>query len=322
MHMYKFIPISLVCYLSSIIASAQTLAPVDTSFTTYSAFRKNIKHYPQIKIAKTTLNKNVKADRNLNYCTAGSFALNADVFYPKTKKKKPAVIIIHGGGWRSGDRSMEVPIAQELANRGYVAACVDYRLSTEALYPAAINDLKAAVRWIKANAEKYHIDTNKIAVMGCSAGGQLAALTGTTNGDLSFEGHDCTTATSSTVQAIIDIDGTLAFIHSESGEGADKPGKPSAATLWLGASATENAALWQSVAPLNHVSATTPPILFINSGIDRMHAGRNDMIKQLEAFHIYSEVHTFKDAPHPFWLFDPWFQPMMDHIEGFLQKVF
>jgi acetyl esterase/lipase len=320
--MHKLISILLISCVSSITASAQTLAPVDTSFTTYSAFQKNIKHYPQIKIANTTLNKNVNADRNVNYCTAGNFALNADVFYPKTKKKKPAVIIIHGGGWRSGDRSMEIPIAQELANKGYVAVCVDYRLSTEALYPAAINDLKAAVKWIKANAVKYHIDTNKIAVMGCSAGGQLAALTGTTNNDMSFEGNDCITTTNSTVQAIIDIDGTLAFIHPESGEGADKPGKPSAATLWLGATATENPALWQSVAPLNHVSSVTPPVLFINSGIDRMHAGRNDMIKQLDTFQIYSEVHTFKDAPHPFWLFEPWFQPMVDFIDKFLKKIF
>lgn len=320
--MHKFISILLISYLSLITASAQTLAPVDTSFTTNSAFQKNIKHYPQIKIATTTLNKNVKADRNVNYCTAGNFALNADVFYPKTKKNKPAVMIIHGGGWRSGDRSMDIPMAQELANRGYVAVCVDYRLSTEALYPAAINDLKTAVKWIKSNAAKYHIDTNKIAVMGCSAGGQLAALTGTTNNDTSFEGHDCATAATSTVHAIADIDGTLAFIHPESGEGADKPGKPSAATLWLGASATENPALWQSVAPLNHVSAATPPILFINSSVDRMHAGRNDMIKKLDAFHIYSEVHTFHDAPHPFWLFEPWFHPMIDYIDGFLQRVF
>jgi acetyl esterase/lipase len=303
---------------------AQTNQVKDTSFTVHSAYIKNVKNYPQIKIVNSELPKNVKAAMDLTYCNTGSRTLKADVFYTaiKTRKKRPAVLLIHGGGWRSGDRSQQNPMAQYLAGKGFVSITAEYRLSTEALYPAAIFDLKAAVRWVKANAKAYHIDTNKVAVLGCSAGGQLAALLGTTNNNPEFEDGVCNPNYSSGVAAIVDVDGTVAFIHPESGEGNDKPGKPSAATLWLGKNAADDPALWEKVAPLNHVSSRTPPILFLNSSIARMHAGRNDMIQKLDQLNIYSEVHTFEDAPHPFWLFHPWFDPMMQYIVTFLHKIF
>lgn len=303
---------------------AQANQTKDTSFTVYSAYAKTLKNYPQIKIVDPALPENVKAEMSRTYCHTGNRTLKVDVFYPaiRSEKKRPSVLLIHGGGWRTGDRSQQIPMAQYLAARGFVSITAEYRLSTEALYPAAIFDLKAAVRWIRANAEAYNVDTNKIAVLGCSAGGQLAALLGTTNNNPEFEDEACNPKHSSSVHAIVDVDGTLAFIHPESGEGNDKPGKPSAATLWLGKSATEDPALWERVAPLNHVSSGTPPILFLNSSVARMHAGRNDMIQKLNSLHIYSEVHTFENAPHPFWLFHPWFDPMMQYIVTFLDKIF
>jgi acetyl esterase/lipase len=314
--------IVLLCIVTASV-QAQPNHARDTSFTVYSAYIKTLKNYPQIRIVDSKLPKNVKATMDITYCNIGNRALKADIFYPatKTKKKRPAVLLIHGGGWRSGDRSQQIPMAQHLAAKGFVSITAEYRLSTEALYPAAIFDLKAAVRWIKANAKAYQIDTNKVVVLGCSAGGQLAALIGTTNNNPEFEDKVCNPDYSSNVAAIVDVDGTLAFIHPESEEGNDKPGKPSAATLWLGKSAAEDPLLWKKVAPLNHVSSNTPPILFLNSGVTRMHAGRNDMIQKLDSLHIYSEVHTFEDAPHPFWLFHPWFNPMMQYIVTFLNRI-
>jgi pectinesterase len=322
--MKKYLLLLLLPYTITEVAYAQANQTKDTSFTVYSVYAKNVKNYPQIKIVDAALPENVKAEMGLPYCHTGNRTLKVDVFYPaiKSKKKRPAVLLIHGGGWRSGDRSQQIPMAQYLAARGFVSITAEYRLSTEALYPAAIFDLKAAVRWIKANAKAYNVDTNKIAVLGCSAGGQLAALLGTTNNDPEFEDEACNPKYSSSVHAIVDVDGTLAFIHPESGEGNDKPGKPSAATLWLGKNATEDPALWESAAPLNHVSSCTPPVLFLNSSVARMHAGRNDMIQKLDSLRIYSEVHTFEDAPHPFWLFHPWFDPMMQYIVTFLDKIF
>ena len=297
-------------------------APRDTSFTVYSAFVKAKKNNPSITIARPAVPASIR-QAGVTYCTLGSRALHADVCYPTRKRRGgyPAVLFIHGGGWRSGSPSQHLPMAQQLAARGYVAVLPEYRLATEARYPAAVLDLKAALRWLRANAKKYQIDTTRVAVWGFSAGGQLAALLGTTNDDPSFESPSCHPTHSSRVQAIVDVDGTLAFVHPESGEGDDSKGI-SAATYWLGAAKTDQPALWQQAGALSHVSARTPPILFLNSSVARMHAGRDDMARQLDTFHIYHEAHTFADAPHPFPLFNPWFQPTLDYTTAFLDRVF
>jgi pectinesterase len=319
--MYKAL-VFLFLFSASYRLAAQQV-PRDTSFSVYSTFIKMKKKYPAITIADPATPKNVKIQTGVVYSTVNGRPLVVDVFYPSKKSKiaYPAVLMIHGGGWRSGDRSHNIPTAKLLAANGYVAVSAEYRLSTEATYPAAVHDLKTAVRWIRANAKKYNIDTAKVAAWGCSAGGQLAALLGTTNGNARLEGQGSYPDYSSNIQAIVDVDGTLAFIHPESGEGDDSKGK-SAATLWFGYSKTERPDLWHEAGALNHVSQKTPPILFINSSVDRMHAGREDMIKKLRSWNIYTEVHAFPDAPHPFWLFNPWFQPTVEHTLSFLNKVF
>ncbi|HEY0176848.1 MAG TPA: alpha/beta hydrolase, partial [Pedobacter sp.] len=126
---------------------------------------------------------------------------------------------------------------------------------------------------------------------------------------------------SSKVQAVIDIDGTLSFVHPESGEGNDSR-SISAATYWFGYPRKEKPELWEEASPLTYAGKDTPPFLFVNSSIDRMHAGRNDLIKILSENGTYSEVHTFPDSPHTFCLFEPWFNPTVDYISAFLKKVF
>ena len=177
------------------------------------------------------------------------------------------------------------------------------------------------MRWVRANAKKYKIDTNRIATVGFSAGGQLSALLGTTGEKPEFEGISGNLGHSTKVNTIVDIDGTLAFIHPESGEGDDSR-STSAATHWFGYSKTENPDLWQAASALNHVAANTPPTLFINSGVDRMHAGRTDYLAKLAALNIYSEVHIFPNSPHSFCLFNPWFEPTVQYIDVFLRTIF
>jgi pectinesterase len=123
------------------------------------------------------------------------------------------------------------------------------------------------------------------------------------------------------VQAVVDVDGILAFIHPESGEGDDTKSL-SAATQWFGTPKAESPALWQQASALTHVSAKTPPFLFINSSVARMHAGRDDFTRKLDAFGIYHQTHSFPDAPHSFPLFAPWFQPTLDYTAQFLDAVF
>jgi pectinesterase len=246
--------------------------------------------------------------------------LKLDVFQPdKIQKPLPAILIIHGGGWRSGNKEQHHALAERLSENGYVCFTASYRLSTDALYPAAVQDLKTAIRWIRANAKTYEVDTTKIVALGFSSGAQLAALIGATNDVATFEGPSGNLSYSSNVNAIVSIDGILAFIHPESGEGDDSK-STSAATYWFGYSKTENPELWKAASALTYAGPDTPPTLFLNSSLPRFHAGRDDYIKELSKYNIYTEVHEF-DAPHTFCLFEPWFTPTVDYITSFLKRV-
>jgi len=295
----------------------------DTSYNITSEFNKQLKNYPNLKMAEESHYPYINEEKNITYCLTKERALKLDVFYPKEKtgRKRTAIIFIHGGGWRSGNKAMHTPLLQELAALGYVCITPEYRLSTEALFPAAVHDIKTVIRWVRQHTKNYDIDVNKIVAAGHSAGGELAAFMGATNGMPQFEGDGCYKKKSSIVNAVIDLDGTLAFIHPESGEGDDSK-RISAATHWFGYSKTENPELWKQAAPLTHAGKHTPSTQFINSGVARMHAGREDFITLLKQHNIYSETRTLEGSPHTFILFHPWLDTTVVYMDKFLQKVF
>lgn len=297
-------------------AAQNTLVTKDTSFTIYSAYKKEVVKRSYITIAEVQQKSSVQSVFDIPYKQLTNRLLLVDVFYPKKiKKLKPAVILIFGGGWQSGDKSHNHTIAKYLANSGYVALSVEYRLSDEAIYPAALYDIKDAIKWTKQNAIKFGVDTNKIAILGCSAGAQLATLVGTTNGNSLFEETRTYNSFTSIIHAIINIDGIVAFHHPESAEGK-------VAAKFLGGSFEEQPETWKNASPLTHVNQFTPPTLFINSSIPRFHAGRNDIIALLNKYGIYNKVFTLNDSPHSFWFFNPWFQTMLQEITQFLKNVF
>ncbi|PIF70973.1 alpha/beta hydrolase [Flavobacterium sp. 2] len=296
-------------------ANAQQTYSVDTSYTVKSTYAKLIKKYPSITIPVIAENENVDKIGDVVYFTSKERTLHLDAFVNKKQKQNPAVIMIHGGGWRSGNKSQMNPLAQEIASKGYSCFTIEYRLSLEAKYPYGVYDVKNAIRFIKDNAKKFNVDPNKIAVLGCSSGGQMAALIGTTNGNSAFDDPSNKSKSSSKVNAIINVDGILAFRHPESSEGE-------MASFWLGGSYEEKTENWKNASALSHTNKNTPPILFINSSIDRFHAGRDDMIKILNQYKIYNEVHTIENSPHSFWFFQPWFNPTVDFTTNFLKKTF
>ena len=300
----------------------QSGIPRDTSFTITSTAEKITKQYPNAHLVLPSHTPDVLVLENIVYSSYADRKLHLDIFRPKVTSLKPAVILIHGGGWRSGERTQNNAIAERLAERGLIAVSVEYRLSVEALYPAAVYDLKAAVRWLRAHAVEYGIDSTRMAAMGCSAGGHLAALLGTTNKNPMFEGGGGCASNSSAVEAVVDIDGILDFTDpAESGKDTI-PGKPSAGSYWFGGPMREKRSLWVEASPLVHVDRNTAPIEFINSAQQRFHAGRDTMIQKLNALGIYHEVHTIPDTPHPFWFFSPWFERTCEYSVKFLEKVF
>lgn len=271
----------------------------DTSYTVFSEYNKQIKKFPFIEIAKSIVKSSLIEEKEIIYQTIGTRNLQLDSYVSKSTNKLPALILLHGGGWKSGNKSMLQPLAQQIALKGYQCFTIEYRLSDEAIYPAAVHDVLKAIEFIKNNEQRFNVNTNKIAILGCSSGGQMAALIGTKY--------------PSAVQAIIDIDGILAFHHPQSKEGK-------VAALWLGGTYEEKPEIWNDASALTHVNENTPPILFVNSQFDRFHAGRDEMIERLNVFNIDAKVHTIEDSPHTFWLFHPWFEPTTNYIVTFLDE--
>ena len=114
---------------------------------------------------------------DLVYADYGDRQMHLDLFVPQYEAaSKPAVLVIHGGGWLKGDRTKFHPIAEALARHGFVTAAVEYRLGGEAKFPAAIHDCNAATAWLRANAANYGVDPKRIGAVGGSAGGHLVGL--------------------------------------------------------------------------------------------------------------------------------------------------
>ncbi len=299
--------------------------PRDTTYTVKIVHDKIRNEFPFASPAKSNLPKGVIAHKNLVYLRLkdtpfGDRELKLDLFQPEKKGKYPALIMIHGGGWRAGNKSLQEPMAQQIAAKGYVTVAVEYQLSLEASYPTAIHNIKAAIRWIRANAEKYNIDANRIAISGCSAGGHLAVLTGMTNNMERFEGNTGNMEYSSSVQAVIDVDGVVDFMAPASLNLKRGPNSPD--VEWLGGTFIEKPEIWKEASPIFWVNEKSTPVLFINSGFPRFHAGQDEMIGILKEKDIYYERYVVDVKVHPFWLFHPWFETTVNYMASFLDKVF
>ena len=275
--------------------------PRDSSFTNYSELQKVLKKFPDVKLVQPLSSPSLMVVEDRVYTPAGKRKLHLDAYLNQSLEKKPAVIIIHGGGWKSGDKEMMKPLAAAIASHGYHCFAVEYRLSGEAKYPAAMEDVIDALSFIKANAEEFNIDSDKMAVLGTSSGGQMASLIGTKFPHL--------------VSAVINIDGILAFHHPQSEEGA-------AAAAWLGGTFEEKPDIWRDASPLEHVNGKSVPVLFISSQHERFQAGRADMVKLLKRYSIYSQYQKIENSPHTFWMFTPWFEPVIRYVTGFLGQQF
>ncbi len=304
--------------------------PRDTSFTVYQTYIKERKYRSYIEIANPqpvgiTAKEGVVYS-TLTYKPGGLRELHMNIYRPEGNEVLPALLMVHGGGWNSGDLTLQIPMAKQIASKGYVTIPVEYRLIPEALYPAGLYDLKEAVRWVRAHAKEYGIDPNRIAISGCSAGGQLADLIGTTNGIKKYEDKRGNYKVSSAVQAVINLDGTSDFTNMEGTERA-RIAREEGKTLpidavWLGGTYEEKKSNWIEASPVYHVQAKSAPICFINSSIPRFHSGRDEQIAKMDALGIYSEVHTLDDTPHPFWFFHPWFNRTTEIMTAYLDKMF
>lgn len=236
------------------------------------------------------------------------------VYVPRAEGRWPCILDIHGGGWKARQVEADKPMMERLAQRGFVTALVSYRLSTEARYPAAIHDCKAALRCLRAHAAELKIDPERIGCMGGSAGGHLSGLTAMTSGLPEFEGDGPFKEFPSTVKAAIVMAATQDLVASN----RDKTNE--GAVQFFGSSAQEKPELYRSASPITHVRAGVPPTIFIEGEKDTLKIGRAEMMEKLKALGIETSVHTLKHAPHPFWMSDPWCTQTVEIATAFFKK--
>ena len=292
----------------------------DTSYNMNIALAGVLKMEASAKLPKIDAT-NLMVQKNLVYTLVGNRELHIDVITNKAKSKpKTPVLMIHGGGWRSGNKGMHTDLANALALKGHAVFLVEYRLSTEALYPAPIEDLRNALKFIGQQKDFYTLDLDNVVVMGFSAGGQLAALLASSMDDRKFGGQNISNKGLPKIKAFVDMDGITAFIHPESAEGKDTK-KISAASHWFGAPAAERPDLYNDGSALHRLGKQLPMALFIASSEKRMQAGWQEYREKLDAAGVYNDYLKFENAPHSFVFFEPWFTPMIEKIDIFLNEI-
>lgn len=201
--------------------------------------------------------------QDIVYGTGGGEPLMLDLAMPKNLTKAvPGLIFIHGGGWQGGSRRSFDGRARDAAQKGYVAVSIGYRFAPKHRFPAQVEDCKCAVRWLRANAEKYHVDPNRIGVVGESAGAHLALMLGTMGKGDGLEGEGGQPEASSRVQAVVSFCGPTNLL-------AEVPtiSKPILANF-LGGPVQEKADSAKAASPITYVTADDPPTLFIQGTKD------------------------------------------------------
>jgi acetyl esterase/lipase len=206
--------------------------------------------------------------RDVTYGTRGGRTLKMHLL--RTRKPAegpmPVLVWIHGGGWQGGNKDSGLPLLAPFADTGYFCASIEYRLSSEATFPAQIEDCKCAIRFLRSKAKDYQIDPERIGVWGSSAGGHLVALLGTSAHVRELEGSGGSSGFSSKVQAVCDFCGpTNLILLASKSKGANNP-----VSKLLGGPPADNKARADLANPITHVTKDAPPFLIVHGDMDTL----------------------------------------------------
>ncbi len=242
----------------------------------------------------------LEAHPDLVFAQYGERKMQLDLWRSKAASGPlPAIICIHGGGWFKGERSSMANLAQALAAKGYVTATISYRLSGEAKFPAAIQDCKAAVRFLRANAAKFGIQSNDIGVTGLSAGGHLAALLATSGGVKELEGEGGNADQSSAVQACVAMGAQSDLETDRIRTLSDAPGNPHYRPF-LGGTLDEIPQTYALASPRHHLDKSDPPLAFMTGELDDPSTHADETRRDLMKLGIPTNLTLIPQAPHAF----------------------
>jgi acetyl esterase/lipase len=205
----------------------------------------------------------IVAIRDITFGEGSGRPLILDLYMPETRERPaPAIVFIHGGGWRGGNKDGHRFEFYHWASRGYMVAAITYRLRDEAKFPAAARDAKCAVRWVRANAAKYNIDADHIGVIGTSAGAHLSMLVAYASDVPELEGDGGHEEYSSAVQAVVSLYGPADLAM---------PGARDHERIvnFIGQSFEDAPELYRLASPIRHVTPDDPPTLILHGTVDQ-----------------------------------------------------
>ena len=226
----------------------------------------------------------------------GGRSLKADIFLPPLEEKsRPAVLFIHGGGWIEGDRSQLRGYGILLARLGFVCMCNSYRLSNESIWPAQIQDVNCAIRYLRTNATDLGLDPNRIGVSGNSAGGHLSLMAAATNYDQIFEGEGGSNEVSSEIKAVCAIYPPTTIRQLEMLNPLEN-----AFLMLMGKEAKKED--FDKASPLNYVTEDYPPCMLIHGSTDSVVRLKDStkFYEKLIEFNRPASLHIFSEEEHAF----------------------
>ncbi len=298
------------------VAPAQQAIPIDDSFTVSARFESDRARYPRIRLPDLTVQQGQRIWFDRRYQKVGDRELHLDVFLPpRGKANGQAILWVHGGAWRSGNKSHGYAMANLLAQRGYAVLLPEFRLAPEAPYPAGLRDVNDALRWAKVHAGELGVAPDRIALGGDSSGGQMAALLAYTAGS----GLYAPAGADTQVSALIDCDGVLDMTSQLALQFEDAAGENSPFARWVGGSFARVPDRWRTASAARHLGPALPPTLILGSGQPRFTAGKDTVLAALARAGVRHRFFAFDDAPHTFWLYQPYLTRVVAEIDAFLR---
>ena len=221
---------------------------------------------------REVVNKTVAVYRDLDFAVNADESIQLDLYVPKAAKTLlPTIVVIAGGAFLAQDEKKFKDEARILAESGFAAASIAYRGWPGDSFPAAVEDAKAAVRYLRANAATLNIDPERIGAFGQSAGAYLVGMLAVSAGEAGLEGSGGNPGVPSGIKVAVCFSGLFDFIR---GEGGEKEGgsiaKRAFNRLWIGGPLDENRELWAKASPISYITPDDAPILFVHSRKDSM----------------------------------------------------
>src|SRR5512132_198491 len=211
----------------------------------------------------------VTVKNDVTYRTVDGEPLGLDGYQPAKKgKNRPAVVVVHGGGWTQGDKALFAQQSNQLAERGFVAFSINYRLAPAHTYPAAVEDVEAAVEWVRKHAKEYGVDAKRIGTLGGSAGGHLVGMLATDGEGSLKTGHR--------VSAAVSWSGPMDFVSLAPAAAANTG---SSFRTFLGCPPDACPDTYAAASPITHVDKTDSPMLIVNSTMELVPRSQADAMQ-------------------------------------------